>query len=75
MSNEQIISNNTAIELNDEQLDEVAGGSYYCKPQHKPHYPQYGWGNNSKNINLNQNSNAVAFGGNANSSNNAVINA
>ncbi|MGL5872463.1 MAG: hypothetical protein ACRC2R_08855 [Xenococcaceae cyanobacterium] len=63
----------TAIELNDEQLDEVAGGGGYG--YRKPHYPKYGWGNNSKNINLNQNSNAVAFGGNANSSNNAVINA
>ncbi|MGL5873722.1 MAG: hypothetical protein ACRC2R_15375 [Xenococcaceae cyanobacterium] len=28
MSNEQIISNNSAIELSEEQLNEVAGGSY-----------------------------------------------
>jgi hypothetical protein len=63
----------TAIELSDEQLDGVAGGTW-CGYR-KPYYPQYGSNNNNKNINLNQNSNAVAFGGNANSSNNAVINA
>ncbi|MGL5876729.1 MAG: CTB family bacteriocin [Xenococcaceae cyanobacterium] len=71
MNNEQIISDNSAIELSEEQLDGVAGGSGYWKRQ----YPKSGWKNNNKNINVNQNSNAVAFGGNANSSNNAVINA
>jgi hypothetical protein len=72
MSNEQINSNNNeAIELSDEQLDEVAGGYGY----RKPYSPKYGSNRNNKNINVNQNSNAVAFGGNANSSNNAVINA
>jgi hypothetical protein len=73
MSNEQIISNNSAIELSDEQLDGVAGGSGYWKRQ----YPKSGSNNNNKNINVNQNSNASAFsrGAVANSSNNAVINA
>ena len=70
MSNEQIISDNSAIELSEEQLDEVAGGYGY----RKPYSPKSG---SNKNINVNQNSSAVARGRNAvaNSRNNAVINA
>ncbi|MGL5804951.1 MAG: hypothetical protein ACRC2R_20085 [Xenococcaceae cyanobacterium] len=71
MSNEQVntnesaieLSDESAIELSDEQLDGIAGGAR-----------GYSSRGGRRNVNVNQNSNAVAVRGNANSRNNAVIN-
>ncbi|MGL5804953.1 MAG: hypothetical protein ACRC2R_20075 [Xenococcaceae cyanobacterium] len=54
---------NKAIELSDEQLDGIAGGARGYRSR-----------GGRSNVIVNQNSNAVAFGGNASSGNNAVIN-
>jgi hypothetical protein len=43
MSNEQITTNNSAIELSDEQLDEVAGGSWKRNDYYGGHKRE-GWG-------------------------------